>query len=101
MLTLNMPLRFKLAGVVCMLTLAACRQEMHDQPRYKPFAGTDFFRDGRSARPVVEGTVARGQLRIDSARYSGKVNGQDVNVFPFPITRADLDRGQERFNIYC
>ncbi len=74
---------------------------MHDQPRYKPLAATDFFGDGRSARPEVEGTVARGHLRIDSARYMGKVGDQEVDTFPFPITRADLDRGQERFNIYC
>lgn len=81
--------------------LAACRQDMHNQPRYKPLAATNFFGDGRSARPVVEGTVARGQLRIDSARYTGKVNGQDVDTFPFPITRADLERGQTRFNVFC
>jgi mono/diheme cytochrome c family protein len=74
---------------------------MHIQPRYDPLAGTDFFGDGRSARPVVEGTVARGQLRIDRARYTGKVNGQDVDVFPFPIAKEDLQRGQQRFNIYC
>lgn len=81
--------------------LAGCRQDMHDQPRYKPLAGTAFFGDGRSARPAVEGTVARGYLRIDSARYTGKVNDQEVDVFPFPITRADLLRGQQRYNIYC
>ncbi len=81
--------------------LAGCRQDMHDQPRYKPLAGTEFFGDGRSARPLVEGTVARGHLRIDSARYTGKVNGNDVDVFPFAITRADLLRGQQRFDIYC
>jgi mono/diheme cytochrome c family protein len=81
--------------------LWGCRQDMHDQPRYKPLAGTDFFGDGRSARPVVEGTVARGHLRVDSGRYAGKVDGQDVSVFPFPITKDDLERGQERFTIYC
>ena len=81
--------------------LAGCRQDMHDQPRYKPLAATDFFGDGRSARPPVPGTVARGHLRIDTARYTGKVGDQDVDFFPFPITRADLERGQERFNIYC
>jgi mono/diheme cytochrome c family protein len=80
---------------------AGCRQDMHNQPRYKPFAATDFFSDGRSARPEVEGTVARGHLRIDKARYTGKEDGADVTAFPFPITRADLLRGQERFNIYC
>jgi hypothetical protein len=74
---------------------------MHDQPRYKPLAATDFFGDGRSARPEVEGTVARDHLRIDKARYTGKIDGEDVNYFPFSITRADLERGQQRFNIYC
>ena len=62
---------------------------MHNQPRYKPLAGTDFFGDGRSARPEVEGTVARGHLRIDSARYTGKVTTRRSTVFrsrlPGPI----------------
>jgi mono/diheme cytochrome c family protein len=83
------------------VTLVGCRQDMQDQPRYKPLAGTDFFGDARSARPLPEGTVARDHLRIDSARYTGKVNGEDVDYFPFSITRADVLRGQERFNIYC
>jgi mono/diheme cytochrome c family protein len=74
---------------------------MHDQPRYKPLAATDFFGDGRSARPEVEGTVPRGYLRIDEARYTGKSGETYVDVFPFPITRADVSRGQQRFNIYC
>lgn len=74
-----------LAGV---LAMAGCRQDMHDQPRYKPFAATDFFGDGRSARPAVEGTVARGHLRIDKARYTGKKDdGSDVNDFPFQSRR--------------
>jgi mono/diheme cytochrome c family protein len=75
---------------------------MQDQPRYKPLAATDFFGDGRSARPEVEGTVARGHLRIDKARYTGKKeDGTDIDEFPFPITQADLVRGQQRFNIFC
>jgi len=45
--------------------------------------------------------VARGQLRLDAARYTGKVGDQDVDVFPFPITKAELVRGQARFNIFC
>jgi len=88
------------AGVFA-LSVVGCRQDMHDQPRYKPLAGTEFFGDGRSARPAVWGTVARGHLRLDEARYTGKVGDADVDTFPFPITRADLFRGQERFNIYC
>jgi hypothetical protein len=82
-------------------SLAGCRLDMHVQPKYKPLAPTDFFGDGRSARPVVEGTVARGHLRLDEHLYTGKVNGQPATTFPFPITRKDLERGQERFQIYC
>jgi mono/diheme cytochrome c family protein len=93
--------RSPLAFALVPLLLAGCRQDMHDQPRYKPLAATDFFGDGRSARPEVEGTVPRGHLRLDSARYTGKVNNEDVDYFPFNISRADVDRGQARFNIYC
>ncbi|MEP6538127.1 MAG: cytochrome c [Bryobacteraceae bacterium] len=96
-----MPLRPPLAMLAAFMLMAGCRQDMHNQPRYKPYAGTDFFGDGRSARPVVEGTVARGHLRIDKARYTGKLDGQDITEFPFAITRDDLLRGQSRFNIYC
>jgi mono/diheme cytochrome c family protein len=89
----------------CLLPLLAllsgCRQDMHDGPRYRPYRASDFFADGSSARPLVEGTVARGFLRDDTHLYEGKVNGQPATSFPFPITRADLDRGQERYNIYC
>jgi cytochrome c len=88
-------------SLIAILANAGCRQDMHNQPRYKPFAPTMFFGDGRSERPEVEGTVARGQLRLDQARYTGKVDGEEVSEFPFTITRADLVRGQERFNIYC
>jgi mono/diheme cytochrome c family protein len=49
----------------------------------------------------VEGTVARGHLRIDEARYTGKIDGNDIDQFPIPITKADIERGQTRFNIYC
>lgn len=83
------------------LAMAACRNDMHDQPRYKPLAASDFFSDHRAARPQVEGTVARGHLRLDEARYTGKIAGEDIDQFPIPITRADIERGQNRFNIYC
>jgi mono/diheme cytochrome c family protein len=74
---------------------------MQDQPKYKPLHESEFFSDHRSARPQVEGTVARGHLRVDTARYTGKAGENDVTAFPFPITRDDLTRGQQRFNIYC
>jgi mono/diheme cytochrome c family protein len=89
------------AGALAFLSLAACRQDMHDQPRYKPLAESQFFADHRASRPQVEGTVARGHLRIDDARYTGKIGGEDIDQFPIPITKADIERGQARFNIYC
>jgi mono/diheme cytochrome c family protein len=94
----NKPLVLALAASA--LTVG-CRNDMHNQPRYKPMAATDFFGDGRSARPTIEDTVARGQLRVDGARYTGKENGKDIDYFPIQITRDDVQRGQERFNIYC
>ena len=83
------------------LVAAGCRNDKHNQPRYKPLASTTFFDDGRASRPTIDDTVARGQLRLDPARYTGKENGKDIDYFPIQITRADVARGQERFNIYC
>ena len=89
-----------LAGAVAML-LSGCRLDMHLQPKYLPYEPSTFFPDGRSERQPVEGTVARGQLRTDELFYTGKINGAEADQFPFPITRADLERGRERYNIYC
>jgi mono/diheme cytochrome c family protein len=86
-------------GVV--LLSAGCRQDMHDAPRYEAFEASDTFGDKRASRVAPVGTVARGWLREDEALYTGKVNGQAVAAFPFAIARADLERGQQRFNIYC
>lgn len=83
------------------LLLAGCRLDMHVQPKYLPYAGTDFFGDGRSERQPVPGTVARGHLELDELFYTGKENGVESDRFPFPITRADLERGRQRFNVYC
>ena len=74
---------------------------MNDQPKYPPLRESTFFGDARSARPVVQGTVARGQLHDDSLLYTGKRNGVDAELFPFPVTDRVMKRGQERFNIYC
>jgi len=87
-------------GAVAML-LFGCRLDMHVQPKYLPYEPTDFFGDGRSERQPVPGTVARGQLRLDELMFSGRENGVVADKFPFPITKADLDRGRERYNVYC
>ena len=88
-------------GLLATLALAGCRQDMHDQPRFKPLARSDFYADMRSARPPVEGTVARGEWHEDSYFYSGKVGNQPGDAIPFPVSEEVLARGQERFNIYC
>jgi mono/diheme cytochrome c family protein len=83
------------------LTACACRQDMHDQPKYRPLRSSAFFGDHLSARPVVAGTVPRGELRDDSLMYTGKTNGVDATVFPFRIDEAAMARGRERFDIFC
>lgn len=74
---------------------------MHDQPKFFPQRGTSFYADGRSVRPQVENTVARGQLHEDSYFYTGFVNGKEGEGLPFPVTLQVLQRGQERYNVYC
>jgi mono/diheme cytochrome c family protein len=83
------------------LSGAACRQDMHDQPKYIPLRESTFFSDARSARPIVPGTVARGQLREDTLLYTGKVGTADATMFPFPVDDTVMARGQDRYNIYC
>ncbi|HKR61997.1 MAG TPA: cytochrome c [Pyrinomonadaceae bacterium] len=100
----------------------ACRQDMQDQPRMKPFRSTTFFSDGLSSRPPVTGTVPRGFLRADKEFFTGKkataaatatagttttatgaqaTYPDDVTEFPMPITQETVMRGRERFEIFC
>jgi mono/diheme cytochrome c family protein len=81
--------------------LTACTQKMADQPRYNPLTASDFFPDGMSARPLADGTVARGHLRNDELFYTGRSGKILATTFPFPVTREVLDRGRERFDIFC
>ncbi len=74
---------------------------MHQAPRYDPLEESAVFPKGSAAQPLVEGTVARGHLDDDDLLMTGKIAGKPADEFPFPITAADLDRGEERFNIYC
>jgi mono/diheme cytochrome c family protein len=88
------------------LVLSSCRQQMADQPRYGPLQASDFFADGRSARPLVPGTLPRGALQADVHLYTGKLEETDppavyAESFPVAVTRAMLERGHERFDIYC
>lgn len=92
--------RAALVFAMCAL-LGACRQDMHNQPKYRGLRPSAFFADGSSARPLVEGTVARGTLDEDEAFFTGKIDKATVKEFPFPIDEKVVNRGQDRYNIYC
>jgi mono/diheme cytochrome c family protein len=80
---------------------SACRKGMVDQQHLKPLAEDNFFADGRGSRVAPSHTVARGQLRADKQFFTGKIGDQLVATFPAPVTREMLNRGQQRFDIYC
>ena len=95
-----------LGAAASVLFLAGCRQDMHNQPKMIPQRESVIFSDHRSARPQVVNTVARGQLKENSYFYTGTVQGangyrEERDALPFPATMAVLERGEERFNIYC
>jgi mono/diheme cytochrome c family protein len=126
-----LPAHSKLTLILLLLTahcslLTACRRDMQDQPKAIAYRENSFFKDGTGSRPLVDGTVPRGYLREDRAFFLGKkataqstpaspstppaagsANNQaglfpdDVDTIPLQITKEDLDRGQERYNIYC
>jgi len=96
--------------------LGGCwKENMGSQPKAKPMQESDFFADRTTARPLVEGTVARGDLELDSHLYRGFVDGRPALNFPEhypsetdgpfptrgPALRSVLARGQEQFTIYC
>ncbi len=124
----TMKRKFIFAFCLLALTLAgtsACRYDMQDQPRYKPYKESDFFSDGKAMRDLPAGTVSRGNLRENKALYTGKKEGADPNAqvesttdpttgntlvssfpndideFPVPITKEFLDRGEQRYKVFC
>ena len=77
--------------------LTACRQDMHDQPRYRPLEASTFFADGRSARPIPAGTIARGELNHTGPAFTGvAASGTFVDQPPVPLSRQLVVRGRER-----
>jgi mono/diheme cytochrome c family protein len=103
--------RFAMRGVrrrflpcaFCLVAIAAsgCRQDMHNSPKAIPLRESVFFKNGSSARPLVDGTVARGTLQDDAAFFTGKNGATVLDALPFQLTAEVLDRGEQRFNIYC
>ena len=86
---------------VSLFTACGIRLDMHEQPKFKPLRKNDFYADARASRPLVEGTVARGQLGNDELFYTAKIGDKEVDQFPYPVTQQMLERGRERYNIYC
>lgn len=123
----NKPLsvRYLLVVGFCLVSFGCgVRFDMQDQPRYKAYKHSDFFADGRASRDFPEGTVARGQLHDNKAFYTGKIDNpnlnapvtsttnaagntivtsfpNDIDEFPVPVTKELVERGQDRYNIYC
>lgn len=91
-----------LCAIFCLALLAAgCTMTMRDQPRIDPYEPNAFFPNEQSAQLPVADTVGVGDARLDDALYTGQVDGQYVEAFPFEITKADIERGHERYDIYC
>ena len=97
---------------VLVIVVSGCRRDMQDQPKMKPLRGSTFFADGLSSRQPIVGTVPRGFLRENTELFTGKkakaTSGvqskdfpDDVDTFPFPITKETVQRGRERYNIFC
>jgi mono/diheme cytochrome c family protein len=84
-----------------LLLAGGCRQDMHNSPKAIPLRESVFFKNGSSARPLVEDTVARGTLQDDVTFFTGKNGATEVDALPFALTADVLDRGEQRFNIYC
>lgn len=93
--------RLGVAAVLALALAPGCRQDMHDQPKYQPLEASAFFADGRASRPRVPGTIARGRLDDDVLYVTGKTDTGLSEMFPAPVTQATLERGRQRFDIYC
>jgi mono/diheme cytochrome c family protein len=87
--------------ILASIALSACRQEMANQPRYDPYDESTFFSDRLSARPLPIGTVPRNSMGRNTVLDSGITNGEPAAAFPFPVTMDVLQRGRQRYNIYC
>jgi mono/diheme cytochrome c family protein len=84
------------------LMLCGCSQDMWNGSRLKPLAASQVFMDGRSSRPLVADTVSRNAPVMETPFVSGMSGGKPTDdIFPIPVTRPLIDRGQQRYNIYC
>ena len=89
-------LRLALGASLFLLSGCSLKQDMALQPKNRPLSPSDFFSDGRSARPLVENTVARGSVLEDEMTIS-----KESNAFPLPLNQELLERGENRYKIFC
>jgi cytochrome c1 len=92
-------LALALCAAALLFFAAGCEnlhQDMGNQPKNKALSPSDFFGDGRSERPLIENTVARGALANDELFVP-----KESNAFPLPVNIQLLERGEERYKIYC
>ena len=89
--------------VMCAMSMLfnGCRREMFNQPRGDPLKSSDFFSDGAASRPLPAHTVAQENFHTNVSYDTGRIGTNYLTQMPFPVTRAVLERGQDRFNIYC
>ena len=87
--------------VICLGLLTGCALDMYDQPRYESFEKSAFGNSSLSARPRIADTVDRSQPDLDPHLTNGQINGDLAPTFPFTVTLDVLQRGQERYNIFC
>ena len=93
--------RLRIVGLGLLLLTGCQELRMAEQRKYETFEPSSFFEDGRSARDLVLNTVARGLARTDTLLYQGMIDGAPADTYPFPITETVLQRGQERYAIFC
>ena len=92
--------RLPLTVALC-ATLAGCHTDMWRQPKEEPLSISGFYADGAASRPLQAGTIPRDHLRQDEPFFTGAENGKWIDRLPMPLTKALIDRGEERFNIFC
>jgi hypothetical protein len=93
-------------ALLALALLAACGDTtivdpMERQPKARAFAANPFFEDGRAMRQPPPGTVPRERVVQNPALTRGRVGDKDVTEIPLPLTRAFLDLGRRKFDIYC
>jgi mono/diheme cytochrome c family protein len=90
-----------IAASLAFVAWTGCRRDMQDQPKVIPLRPSQFFADGRSARPIPPNTIARDELNDTDSFHTGADKNGFLNQIPMKVDRAMLQRGEQRYNIYC